>query len=148
MTHLNFRSVNSHGTKLLYPHMSYAFLMPNKSIRGLKKSSPVNFRFISGEISTEKIVRKIFIALKDSSLNFISEDFGSLLPACPVAVEVEKFYITEIYLKILVPRLCVLKSHPNSLHFRRFVMQLITYSTIPCQRSHVYCQFMFRSVQL
>ena len=66
----------------------------------------VIFRFISGQISTEKKFWDIFIAPKDSSLNFrgslvsyfraimlifavmrISEDFGSPLPARPVAVK-------------------------------------------------------------
>ena len=35
--------------------MSYAFLVLKNSIRGLKMSFPVIFRFISGEISAEKI---------------------------------------------------------------------------------------------
>ena len=34
--------------------MSYVFLVLKKSIRGLKISFPVIFRFISGEISAEK----------------------------------------------------------------------------------------------
>ena len=70
----------------------YVFLVPKK--------------FISGEVSAEKILGDIFIAPKDSSLNFrgslvsyfraimlifavmrISEDFGSPLPARPVAVK-------------------------------------------------------------
>ena len=67
---------------------------------------PVIFRFISGEISAEKNFSNIFIAPKDSSLNFrgslfsyfwaimlifavitIIEDFGSLLPARTVTVK-------------------------------------------------------------
>ena len=80
--------------------MNYVFLVLKNSIRGLKMSFPVNFRFISGEISAEKFFWKIFIAPKDTFLNFrgslltnswafvlifvvmsILEDFDSLLPA-------------------------------------------------------------------
>ena len=77
------------------------FKWPKNSIRGLKN-------VISGQFPVKlslKKIRKIFIALKDSSLNFrgllgnfcvivlifavisILEDFGSLLPARPVAVK-------------------------------------------------------------
>ena len=81
---------------------SYVFLMPKNSIRGLKMSLPDNFRYIACEISAGKI----FLAPKDSYLNFkgsllsyfwaivlisavmsIFGDFGSLLPARPVAVK-------------------------------------------------------------
>ena len=86
--------------------MNYIFLVLKNSIRGLKMSFSVNFWFIPGKISAEKKFWKIFIAPKDSSLNFrgsllsyfwaimlifavmsISEDFGSLLPARSVAVK-------------------------------------------------------------
>ena len=35
--------------------MSYVFLVPQKSIRSLKNDISGHFRFISGEISAEKI---------------------------------------------------------------------------------------------
>ena len=44
---------------------NYVFLVP---ILGLRMSFPVNFRSISGEIST--FFLEIFIAFKDSSLDF------------------------------------------------------------------------------
>ena len=83
----------------------YLKLCLKNSIRDQKMSFRVNFRFISGEISNEKILGD-FIPPKDSSLNFrgrlfsyfcaialisavmsIFEDFGSLLPTRPVAVK-------------------------------------------------------------
>ena len=84
--------------------MNYVFL--ENSIHGIKKSFPVNFWFISGEISVEKKIlencystKKFVFEFKGSLLsNFwanvpisavmsILEDFGSLLPALSVAVK-------------------------------------------------------------
>ena len=45
------------GSMLIGSDMSVVFLVPKKSIRGLKNVFPVIFRFILGEISVE---RKIF----------------------------------------------------------------------------------------
>ena len=80
--------------------MSYVFLVPEK----IDSWSNI---VISGEISAEFFFSNIFIAPKDSSLNFrwsvfsycltillisavitILEDFGSLMPACSVTVKI------------------------------------------------------------
>ena len=77
---------------------------------------PVNIRFISGEISAEKIVLEYFIEPKDSSLNFkgsvlsyfwaivlistvisILDNFGSLLPARTVTVKNHIFANHKIF---------------------------------------------------
>ena len=79
------------------------FWYSQNSIRGLKMAFPVNFRFISVEISAEKdffgkflFHQKIRLWISGtyfwaimliSAVTSILEDFGSLLPACPVAVE-------------------------------------------------------------
>ena len=44
--------------------MNYVFLVPKK-LDGLKMSFPVNFRFISGEISTEKNFGKFLLHQKN-----------------------------------------------------------------------------------
>ena len=99
-------------------------------------SFPVNFLFISGEISAENFFWKIFIAPKDSSLNFrgslfsyflaivlisavisILDDFGSLLPARTVTVRLTQF------------KLMFTPSSPHqtlsSSHFKSSSMQLV-----------------------
>ena len=84
-------------------------------------SFPVIFRFISGEISAENKISNIFIAPKDSSLNFkagllslfwaillistvitILEDFGSLLPARTVTVNPWQYFLDNIVLHVIL----------------------------------------------
>ena len=48
--------------------MSYVFLMPKNSIRGLEMSFPVNFRLISGELFVEN-----FLLNFDSAKRFVFE---------------------------------------------------------------------------
>ena len=53
--------------------MSYVFLVPKNSIRGLKMSFPVIFRFISVEISTEKKSFGTFYSTKRFVFEFQGE---------------------------------------------------------------------------
>jgi len=92
--------------------MSYVFLSPKKSTRGLKNVISGHFRFMSGEIS-EKFFWVHFYSTKRFVFEFqgetlepfwaivlifiaisILEDFGSLLPACTVTV---KRYDAQIF---------------------------------------------------
>ena len=85
--------------------INYVFLVAKRSIRGLKMSFPVNFRFISGEISAKNFLEK-FYCTKRFVLEFywgpvsyfwaivpisavigILDDFGSLLAARTVTVK-------------------------------------------------------------
>ena len=57
--------------------MNYVFLVLKKIDSWSKMSFPVNFWFISGEISAEKFFWKIFKAPKDSFLNFRGSLFSN-----------------------------------------------------------------------
>ena len=102
----NKRLFNSHGTRRRYPSRYEEAVYSQEIYNSVIDAFAVNFRFISGEISAEKNSWKIFIAPKDSSLNFSGsllgyfwaimlisavisnlEDFGSLLPPRPIAVK-------------------------------------------------------------
>ena len=71
----NKRLFNSHGTRRRYPSRYEEAVYSQEIYNSVIDAFAVNFRFISGEISAEKNSWKIFIAPKDSSLNFS----GSLL---------------------------------------------------------------------
>jgi len=59
--------------------MDYVFLVLKNSIRGLKMSVPVNFRFISGEISAEKFFLEKFYSTKRYVFEFQGESLDQFL---------------------------------------------------------------------
>jgi len=59
--------------------VSYVFLMPKNSIHGLKMSFPVNFRFISGEISAEKFFLETFYGIERFVFEFQRESLQLFL---------------------------------------------------------------------
>ena len=89
--------------------MSYVFLVPKNSIRGLKMLFPVILRIIFGEIflehlySTKRFVYEFqgslwsyyWAILLVSTVITILEHFGSLLPASSVTVKQKKWKIEK-----------------------------------------------------